>query len=53
MDYKKSYHFLFNAVTDALNKIDEKNIYLAADILRKAQQKTEEDYISSNDDKDE
>ncbi len=50
MDYRKSYYFLFNAITDAINKIEEKNIYLAIDILMKAQQKTEEDYISAEDD---
>ena len=42
--YKKMYYHLFNAVTDAL---EENNIEKIKTILIKAQQETEEMYISS------
>ena len=41
--YKKMYYHLFNAVTDA---IEEKNIDDIKKLLIKAQQETEEIYIS-------
>lgn len=48
--YKKMYLSLFNAITDALELID--NDSQAAKILIAAQQKTEEIYISQEDDTD-
>ena len=48
--YKKMYLTLFNAITDALEHIDADS--LAAKILIAAQQKTEEIYISQEDDTD-
>ena len=48
--YKKMYLTLFNAITDALEHIDVDSP--AAIILIAAQQKTEEIYISQEDDTD-
>ena len=48
--YKKMYLTLFNAITDALEHIDADSP--AAKILIAAQQKTEEIYISQEDDTD-
>ena len=48
--YKKMYLTLFNAITDALEHIDADS--LAEKILIAAQQKTEEIYISQEDDTD-
>ncbi len=48
--YKKMYLTLFNAITDALEHIDTDSP--AAKILIAAQQKTEEIYISQEDDTD-
>ena len=46
MDYRKLYHLLFNAATDALEALEEQNIGTAKDILRLAQQEAEEAYLS-------
>ena len=48
--YKKMYLTLFNAITDALEHIDTDSP--AAKILIAAQQKTEEIYISQEEDTD-
>ena len=48
--YNKMYLTLFNAITDALEHIDADSP--AAKILIAAQQKTEEIYISQEDDTD-
>ncbi len=48
--YKKMYLTLFNAITDAFEHIDADSP--AAKILIAAQQKTEEIYISQEDDTD-
>ena len=45
MDYKKLYFHLFNAVTDALQAIEQQNYGQAADLLISAQQETEELYM--------
>ncbi len=45
--YKEMYLMLFNAVTDALRVLEVGNCDMAADILRAAQQMTEERYISA------
>ena len=47
-DYKKLYLILFNAITDALNMIDESKIKTKT-ILKSAQKKTEELYIENAD----
>ena len=49
VDYKKIYHLLFNAMTEALEKIDAQNYGDARDILIAAPQKAEEIYINSED----
>ena len=48
-DYDKMYSLLFNAITDALEKIEKQNFGDAKDILIAAQQKAEELYIESAD----
>ena len=46
-DYQKMYTTLFNAVTDALKKMEMKNYGDAKELLISAQQKTEEIYITA------
>ena len=46
MDYQKLYTKLFNAATDALDALEQQNIGTAKEILRTAQQETEELYLS-------
>lgn len=41
-DYKKLYHMLFNAVTDALDRIDHLELTAAVQRLKDAQIKAEE-----------
>lgn len=41
-DYKKLYHLMFNACTDALEALDRQDIPAAAELLRNAQIKAEE-----------
>ena len=45
-DYQKMYTTLFNAITDAIKSIQDCNFGIAKDTLIKAQQDTEELYIS-------
>ena len=45
-DYQKLYTTLFNAITDAIEKIDALEIKDAKRILMQAQQKTEELYLA-------
>ena len=47
MNYEKMYHLLFNAITDALEQMEKKNLGSAKDLLTTAQQKTEEIYMES------
>lgn len=44
--YEKMYTVLFNAITDGLELIERQNYGLAAELLRKAQQRAEEIFIS-------
>ena len=44
--YQKMYATLFNAITDALRLIDEGDLTGAKILLKRAQQATEELYIS-------
>ena len=46
-DYKKMYHLLFNAITDALEQIEQQNFGSAKDLLIAAQQQAEEIYITA------
>ena len=48
-DYKAMYLLLFNAVTDALEKMDRQNYGAASALLIAAQQKVEELYMDSDD----
>jgi len=47
MDYQKAYYILFNAITDAINAMDNREINQASEILKTAQIKTEDMYIES------
>ena len=46
--YQKRYAHLFNAVTDALNALEQQNIGQASAILIQAQQQCEETYLESD-----
>ena len=46
-DYQKMYTTLFNAITDALEKIEGQNYGDAKELLIAAQQKTEDIYIKT------
>ena len=46
-DYDKMYSLLFNAITDALEQIEQQNFGSAKDLLIAAQQKAEEIYITA------
>ena len=48
MDYRKLYFCLFNAVTDALQAIEQQNYGQASAILIAAQQETEEMYMDDD-----
>lgn len=45
--YKKMYFILFNAITDALEAMKAQNFGAATDILIRAQQASEEVYLSA------
>ena len=49
MDYKKMYFHLFNAITDALRDMENGDPSAAGQRLIRAQQETEEMYISADD----
>ena len=46
-DYEKMYHLLFNAITDALEQIEQQNFGSAKDLHIAAQQEAEENYMSA------
>ncbi len=46
-DYEKMYHLLFNAITDALEQLEQQNFGSAKDLLIAAQQQAEEIYITA------
>ena len=46
-DYEKMYHLLFNAITDALEQIEQQNFGSAKELLISAQQQAEEIYITA------
>ena len=45
-NYEKMYSTLFNAITDALEQIEQQNFGSANDLLIAAQQQAEEIYIT-------
>ena len=47
VNYEKMYHYLFNTITDVLEKLEELDIGTAKQKLMAAQQETEEMYIES------
>ena len=47
MNYKKLYHLLFNAITDALEQMEKQNFGTAKETLIAAQQEAEEIYMSA------
>lgn len=49
MDYEKLYHLLFNAITDALEQMEQQNYGSAKDLLIAAQQTAEDIYITAED----
>lgn len=46
--YQKMYCIMFNAITDALNELDEMNIGKAKECLKEAQFHTEELFMSQD-----
>ena len=44
-DYQKMYLLLFNAITDALEEMENQNLGEAAELLRNAQSDAEDMYI--------
>lgn len=48
-DYEKLYHDLFNAITDALEAIEEGNVWRGKLLLIRAQQSAEEAYLAAGD----
>lgn len=45
LDYKLLYSTLFNSLSDAITAIEEMNFGLASEILKNAQQQSEDVYI--------
>ena len=50
--YRKMYYTLFNAVTDALNAMEQQNYGQARALLVAAQQQSEEIFMDSGEDED-
>lgn len=46
--YKEMYYHLFNALTDALEQLENGQVVLARDILMRAQIETEEMYMDGD-----
>ena len=49
MMYKEMYYTLFNAITDAVDQLEQCNYGQAASILKQAQAAAEEIYVSAPD----
>ena len=47
MNYEKLYHLLFNAITDALEQMEQQNYGTAKNLLITAQKEAEEIYMSA------
>lgn len=45
-DYKKLYFYLFNAITDAVRLLEAGKLNASVEMLKKAQEDTEEMYIT-------
>lgn len=52
VNYQKLYSTIYNAVTDAIEEMKETRYCKAMEILILAQQKTEEMYITADDEKE-
>ena len=50
--YRKMYYTLFNAVTDALNAMEQQNYGQARALLVAAQQQSEEIFMDSDEDEE-
>ena len=50
--YRKMYYTLFNAVTDALEAMEQQNYGQARELLMAAQQQSEEIFMDSEEDAD-
>ena len=50
--YRKMYYTLFNAITDALNAMEQQNYGQARALLVAAQQQSEEIFMDSDEDED-
>ena len=46
--YQKMYYQLFNALTDALQAMEEQNYGIAREIMKKAQQAAEEMFLEGD-----
>lgn len=47
-DYRKMYAILFNAITDAIEALEQENLSAATVILKGAQLKTEQVYLNAD-----
>lgn len=52
MNYQRLYTHLFNALTDAVEQLENHNCDRAKDILIRAQQETEEMYLDAEEEGD-
>lgn len=52
VNYQKLYTGLFNAITDAIDRLKHFEVASAREILIRAQQAAEEEYISSEEESD-
>ena len=48
-DYKKPYYILFNAITNSLEAIEQRNLFQARLLLIRAQQDAEEAFLQETD----
>ena len=48
VNYQKLYTRLFNGITDALEELERMNVGRAQELLRTAQQETEEGYLEED-----
>ena len=47
-DYEKLYHIMVAAAEDAIDALERQNFGVAKDVLIAAEQKAEEEYVSSS-----
>ena len=48
-DYRKPYYILFNAITNTIEAIEQRNLFQARLLLIRAQQDTEEAFLQETD----